>query len=272
MVNPILNDATFRRLRDLICETCGIYISDAKKYRIEKKLLGRLEELHLTGFEDYLSFLLAKENGELERLFDAVTTNETYFFREPNQMSILTDVVVPQAAAKNKNTIRLWSAACSTGEEPYTIAMMLKERQPMVKADILASDISGAAIDKARAGIYGSYSTRNVPPPYLSRYFRMNGSGFELDPLIRGAVRFMTLNLTDERSVRLAAATGMDVVFLRNVLIYFDDKTKKRVVSILYDCLRPGGYLFIGTSESLHMVTRAFNPVVFNKVVVYQRA
>lgn len=272
MVNLVLDDTTFRRLRDIICETCGIYIPDAKKYQLEKKLHDRIEELHLTGFEEYLSFLLAKENSELGKLFDAVTTNETYFFREPHQMTVLTDIVVPEAAAKNNNTVRLWSAACSTGEEPYTIAMMLKERQPLVKADILASDISSAVIDKARTGVYGSYSTRNVPPPYLNRYFRINGSGFELDPAIRSAVRFMTINLIDERSVRSASAPGMDVIFLRNVLIYFDDKTKKLVVSLLYDCLRPGGYLFIGTSESLHMVTRAFKPVVFNKVVVYQRA
>ena len=271
MMNAVLADPVFRQLRDFIYEKSGIFISDAKKYLVEKKLATRLQEKNLGGYDDYLSLLRIGGNGdELSRLFDAITTNETYFFREPQQLQVCVDNVVPQVLEQKKSRdIRIWSAACSTGEEAYTLVMMLLEKRSCGRIDVTASDISNEVLASAKKAVYGSYSMRNVPEAYLKKYFRSNGWTHELDMAVRNMVRFANINLID--ATRMHTVQGMDIVFCRNVLIYFDDKAKQRAVSALYDSLRPGGFLFIGSSESLHSVTRAFKPVIFNKVVAYQR-
>ncbi|MCX8031211.1 MAG: protein-glutamate O-methyltransferase CheR [Thermodesulfovibrionales bacterium] len=266
-----LQDSTFKQLRDFIYEKCGIYISDSKKYLIENRLVKRLQEKKLNSYEDYLYLLLyGNSTDELSKLYDAVTTNETFFFRESQQLDVFVDHIVPELMKKHSTKdIAIWSAACSTGEEPYTIAMMLLEKGYSLKKEIIASDISDSTLESAKKAVYNSYSIRNVPMQYLKKYFKPNGQSYELSPVIKGMVKFMNINLIDERKVKLI--TSRDVVFCRNVLIYFDDRAKKKAVSLLYDCLKPGGYLIIGLSESLHNITRAFKPVVINKVVVYQR-
>jgi chemotaxis protein methyltransferase CheR len=271
MLNPVLADPVFKQLRDFIYDKSGIFISDAKKYLVEKKLATRLQEKNLASYEDYLSLLKYSSNSdELARLFDAITTNETYFFREPQQLQVCVDTVAPAIIAKKPGRdIKLWSAASSTGEEPYTLAMMLLEKRICSRIEVVASDISNEVLDAAKKAVYGSYSMRNVPEPYLKKYFRNNGWTQELDTSIKSMVRFMNINLVEPAKTR--QVQGMDIVFCRNVLIYFDDKAKQKVVSSIYDSLLPGGYLFIGSSESLHNVTRAFKPAVFNKVVAYQR-
>lgn len=272
MMNAVLAEPVFRQLRDFIYDKSGIFISDAKKYLVEKKIGARLQERNLGSYEDYLSLLKYSSNGdELNRLFDAITTNETYFFREPLQLQVCVDNVAPLIAARNAaKDLKLWSAASSTGEEAYTLAMMLLEKKICSRIEVIASDISNEVLEAARKAVYGSYSMRNVPEPFLKKYFRSNGWTHELDVSVKSMVRFMNINLIDPAKTR--QVQGMDVIFCRNVLIYFDDKAKQKAASALYDSLRPGGYLFIGSSESLHNVTRAFKPVVFNKVVVYQRA
>jgi len=271
MLNAVLSDPVFKQLRDFIYEKSGIFISDAKKYLVEKKLAMRLQEKNLNSYDDYLSLLKFGGAGdELTKMFDAITTNETYFFREPQQLQVCIDSVVPQVMDQKKTKdIKIWSAACSTGEEAYTLIMMLMEKRICSRIELVASDISNEVLDSAKRAVYGSYSMRNVPEPFLKKYFRSNGWTHELDTTVKSVVRFMNINLIDPSKMR--AIQGMDLIFCRNVLIYFDDKAKQKVVSMLYDSLRPGGFLFIGSSESLHSVTRAFKPVVFNKVVAYQR-
>ncbi len=266
-----LADPTFRQLRNFIYERCGIYVSDSKKYFIENRLARRLQVNGLTRFEDYLQMIQYNSNGrELDHLYDAITTNETFFFREPHQTDLFIDVIVPRILEqKGRKEIAVWSAACSTGEEPYTIAMLVKEKLAGIRADITASDISQGVIASAKRGIYNSYSVRNVPEAYLKKYFTSNGQNFELSPVIKNMVSFQQANLTDEKRIR--AMGGKDVIFCRNVLIYFDDKAKQKVVSLLYDSLKPKGYLFTGASESLHSITRAFRPAAINKVIVYQK-
>jgi chemotaxis protein methyltransferase CheR len=270
-MNMILSDSVFKQLRDFIYEKCGIYIADTKKYLVEKKLAVRLKERNLNSFEDYFSLVKYSATAdELLKLFDAITTNETYFFREPLQLAVCVDNVVPMVLEKKPvKDIKIWSAACSTGEESYTLVMMLLEKKICSRIDVVASDISNEVLDSAKKAVYGSYSMRNVPEPYLKKYFRSNGWTHELDLSVRNSVRFMNINLID--AARMHTIQGMDVVFCRNVLIYFDDKAKQKAVSLLYDSLRPGGFLFIGSSESLHNITRAFKPVMFNKVVAYQK-
>ncbi len=267
-----LQDNTFKQLRDFIYEKSGIFISDSKKYLLENRLTKRLQERKLGSYEDYLYLLLYNNSSdELSKLFDAVTTNETFFFRESPQLDVFIDHIVPSIVNKQgAKEITIWSAACSTGEEPYTLSMLLLEKGYTVRKDIIGSDISDSTLESAKRAVYNSYSVRNIPMNYLKKYFKPNGQNYELSPIVKNTVKFMNINLIDERQMKLVS--GRDVIFCRNVLIYFDEKAKKKAVSHIYDSLKPGGYLIIGLSESLHNVTRALKPVVINKVVVYQRA
>ena len=271
-----VSDEVFKQLRDFIYEKSGIFIPDNKKYFIENRLGRRIQELNLKGYEDYLYNLrYNSDRCELQRLYDLITTNETFFFREPQHFEVFRDALLNQITAENAKTgrrdIKIWSAASSTGEEAYTLSIVLLEKVELggFKKDIFASDISESVLASARAGIYGSYSIRNVPSAYLNKYFKNTDQQYSLSSSVKSMVKFSQINLVDEKDVR--TIRGVDVVFCRNVLIYFDDKAKQKVVSHLYDALRPGGYLFVGTSESLHNVTRAFRPVVINKVIIYQK-
>jgi len=271
MINAVISDSVFKQLRDFIYEKSGIYIADTKKYLVEKKLATRLQEKNLNCFEDYLSLIRYSTGGdELNKLYDAITTNETYFFREPQQLTVCVDSVVPHVMEKKgAKDIKIWSAASSTGEEAYTLAIMILEKRCCSRIEIVASDISNEVLEAAKKAVYGSYAMRNVPEPYVKKYFRSNGWTHELDTSVKSMVRFMNINLIDTGKMR--TVQGMDVILCRNVLIYFDDKAKQKAVSLLYDSLRPGGFLFVGSAESLHNVTRAFKPVMFDKVVAYQR-
>lgn len=268
---PALQDATFKGLRDYIYERTGIYVPDTKKYFLENRLARRITDNKLAGFDDYLPFLRSRGEAELKILYGVVTTNETYFFREPQQFDVFTKHVLPRVLDRKRNKeIRVWSAACSSGEEPYTVAAILKETVPAVRTDIIGTDISEGVLESARRGIYSSYAVRIVPPYYQQKYFRANGETYEFDESLRKAVRFMNVNLIDDKSVK--AIRDVDVIFCRNVLIYFDDKSKRKAVSLLYDALAPNGFLLVGTSESLHNVTRALQPTVIDRVVLYQKA
>lgn len=273
MLNIPLSDPTFKDLRDYIYIKSGIYISDTKKYLVENRLSSIIKENNLNSFEDYIRLIKQGSNGNhLNRLFDAVTTNETYFFREPQQFDVLINTVLPKLKSQNKasQTLRIWCAACSTGEEPYTISMMLTEKPLLCKKfEIYASDLSDGVLASAKKGVYNSYAVRNLSQFYLEKYFSNNGHSFVLSPSVKKTVKFMKTNLIDDKKNRLLQ--GMDIIFCRNVLIYFDTKAKQKAVSNLYDSLNPGGYLFIGSSESLHSVTRAFRPNIVSKVIMYQK-
>lgn len=271
-----INDETFRQLRDFIYEKTGIYVPDNKKYFLENRLSKVIKEKNFRSYEDYLYYLRYSANrNDIARLFDAVTTNETFFFREPQQFEVFSNNLISQILKENgqmgRKDIKIWSAACSTGEEPYTIAMILLEKSELVsvRKEIYASDISESVLMSAKRAMYGGYSVRNIPPQYMAKYFKDSGGIYVLSEQVKSLVKFMNINLIEEKEVK--QLKGLDVVFCRNVLIYFDDKAKKKAVSLIYDVLRPKGYLFVGTSESLHNVTRAFRPLAINKVIVYQK-
>ena len=273
MLKIPLSDTTFKNIRDYIYEKSGIYISDTKKYLIENRLTRILQEKNLHNFEEYFKLIKFNSNGnELTRLFDAVTTNETYFFRESQQLTTLVDDVIPKIL-NNKNggkKLKVWSAACSTGEEPYTISMMLMERRLTASSfEIHASDISEGVLASAKRAVYNSYSVRNIPDIYMKKYFAPSSQNFNLNATVKNTVNFRKINLIEDRNFK--SIRNIDVIFCRNVLIYFDTKAKQKVVSNLYDSLNPGGYLIIGSSESLHNITRAFRPSVINKIILYQK-
>lgn len=270
MLNGSLYDDTFKDLRDYIYDHSGIYINDNKKYLIENRLSRIIQEYRLTSYEDYLHRIKNRGNGvDLNRLMDAVTTNETYFFREPQQFEMIVKQLVPEILKKNNRPkVKIWSMACSTGEEPYTISMMLMENKINVRnIEIYGSDISEAVLSSARRARYNSYAIRNVPDQYLNKYFTTDGKTYALNSSVKNSVDFRNINVIDDKKMRYVK--DIDIILCRNVLIYFDIKAKQKAVSEIYDSLIPGGYLFLGTSESLHSVTRAFRPSVNNRVITY---
>lgn len=271
-----ITDEVFKQFRDFIYEKCGIFIPDNKKYFLENRLGRRIQEKNLKSYEDYLYNLkYDTDRSEINKLFDLITTNETFFFREPQHFDVfkgeLLNRITEENARSGRRDIKVWSAACSTGEEPYTIAILFNEKTELnlFKKEIYASDISESVLRSANSGIYGSYSIRNVPEQYLNKYFKNTDQQYSLSNTVKAMVKYMRINLIDEKDVR--SLRGIDIIFCRNVLIYFDEKAKQKAVSLMYDALRPGGYLIIGTSESLHNVTRAFRPIVINKVIIYQK-
>ncbi|HXF93715.1 MAG TPA: protein-glutamate O-methyltransferase CheR [Nitrospiraceae bacterium] len=271
-----LSDATFRELRDFIYERTGILFQDNKKYLLESRLLPRLRARNCTSFEEYCKVLRfdAWHGKELNALFSVVTTNETYFYRDMPQLEAFMNTVLPAVMDDNQATsqLRMWSAGCSTGDEPYTLAIMLLEHAPLAKwsIEILATDISETALHAARKGVYGPYAVRNVPPAILQKYFTVEDGQYVLSSRVKHLIKFANVNLYDRP--RLKLIRGLDVIFCRNCLIYFDDRARRQVLDDLYDCLKPNGYLVIGFSESLHNLTRAFQPVHANRSVVYRKA
>lgn len=275
---PKLSKETFCLLRDIVYKKCGIYFGENKKYLLQTRLSRRLEKRNLKTFEDYYYLLMydPARNEELKELFNSVVTNETSFFRDPAQLQVFSRGVVPKVIAEKEKTgsktLRIWSAACSTGEEPYTVAMMLADQGLAHKGwtiEVLGSDISENVLRSAQNGVYQDYSVRNTPDNYLKKYFDADGSNLRVSPRVKGMVKFKKVNLVDSLETRMIK--GMDIIFCRNVLIYFDDASKKKAVSHLYDSLMKGGFLIVGFSESLHNVTRLFRPTSIENSVVYQK-
>ena len=268
----------FQQLRDLIYEKCGIFYADNKKYLVENRLIRRLEEHSFKTFEEYLYFLKydTQRNHELSFLYDSITTNETSFFRNPPQLEAFEKWVLPlvieNCRKSSNNRLRIWSTACSTGEEPYTLSIMLLENRVIlsgISTEIIASDISEGVLTSARKGVYGNNSIRGTPKYHIDKYFTVTSDTFAIKPEIKNMVKFSNINLYDH--VKMRTMRGFDVIFCRNVLIYFDDKAKKQIIASLYDSLNPNGYLFIGHAESLHTITRAFKLVNFNRMPVYKK-
>lgn len=276
---PEMSTGSFIELRDTIYKLCGIYYTDSKKYLLEGRIARRLTANKLKTFEEYNKFLNS-HNGrnELEELFEAITINETYFFRAPHQFEALERVIVPEIMSqKSKQSFnqvfRIWSAACSSGEEPYTLALIvldkLKPLYPNVQFQIIGTDINNEVLEKARRGVFKEYAIRNVPPHIMKKYFKQEGSNYILSNEVKGLVKFMNVNLYDP--IQMRSMTGCDVIFCANVLIYFNLPSKQQVVSHLYNSLNKNGYLFIGYSESLHGVSKAFKLIHLPKAMAYKK-
>lgn len=275
---PKLSNETFRLLRDIIYARCGIWFAETKKYLLETRLLRRLEERNLKTFEDYYYFITydAEREKEITGLINTIVTNETSFFRDTVQLEafrkgVLPRIVEEKAKAGSRN-LKIWSAACSTGEEPFTLAMIMLEENIFSKGfsiDITGSDISENVLKSAQNAVYDKYSLRNTPEPCVKKYFTSSGESFSLSKKVSSLVKLRKVNLFDSGETR--AIRSNDVIFCRNVLIYFDDASKKKVMGHLYDSLNKGGYLFVGFSETLHNITRLFRPVSIERSIVYQK-
>lgn len=273
-----LSPQAFTEWRKYIYDLCGIYFQDNKKYLLESRLQKRIKHLKIDTYEKYLQYLKTNPLREQEKkkLYEAITINETYFFRNQPQLDALVASITPEIL-ENKigglKKLRIWSAASSSGEEAYSIAMVLSElilpKYPTLKVEIFGTDISAAVIETAKKAVFKEYSIRNTPPIYLKKYFQKVDNTYILDPKIKNMVSFKTLNLYDDAGIRMMGKS--DVIFCANVLIYFDQQSKIKVVNNLYNSLNPNGYLFIGYSETLHGISKAFKLISFPKTIGYKK-
>lgn len=273
-----LTPQAFNDWRKFIYDLCGIYFQDNKKYLLESRLQKRIKYLNIDTFEKYLQYLKTniRKEEEKKQLYEAITINETYFFRNQPQLDALLSSIVPELLASKSGAfqkIRIWSAASSSGEEAYSIAIMLNElilpKHPNLKVEIIGTDINFAVIETAKKGIFKEYSIRNTPPIYLKKYFQKVDNTYVLDPKIKNMVNFKVLNLYDDNAMRMMGK--FDVTYCANVLIYFDLQSKIKVVNNLYNNLNQNGYLFIGYSETLHGISKAFKLVSFPKTIGYKK-
>ena len=270
-----LTEEEFRLIRDLIYSHCGLFFDHDSKYLLDKRLVKRLAQHNLPGFRDYYQFLKydRRKDEELSDIMDILTTNETYFFREAFQLKAFTDEILPELKVlkERERTLRIWSAGCSTGEEPYTIAMLMLEQNlfPGWRIEIVGSDISQRVVQVARKGVYGKSSFRCTEERYQKRFFTETEGGYRICDEVRELVSISHMNLFDAN--RLALLGKMDLIFCRNVIIYFDPASKKRVIDAFYQTLRNGGFLLLGHSESLMNLTTAFALRHLKNDMVYQK-
>ena len=261
-----LSPAQFHEISRIVYDVAGIVLREGKEGLVRSRLSRRLRALGLPSYEAYLAFLAADRDGrELVEMVDALTTNKTNFFREPAHFDFLRDRLLPALPA---GPVRIWSAGCSTGEEPYTLAMVLHEALPdpaRSGAKILATDISTRVLAQAKAGRFAEAVAEEVPTDLRRRHFaRLPNGGWEAGPSLRGLVTFARLNLMGPWPMR----GPFQAIFCRNVMIYFDKATQQKLVSRYHDLLAPGGYLFVGHSESLSGIAHRFayvQPAVYRK-------
>jgi chemotaxis protein methyltransferase CheR len=269
--NFTISDGDFRLLRDIIRERFGIFYDDQKQFLLLSRLQTRLVKRSLPSYAEYVKFLRfgAEREGEFRDLASVLSNNETYFFRERAQVKSLCGNILSELQTTSSR-LRIWSAACSSGEEPYSLAMSLLETGRIAETNISirATDISPRVLDLCERGFYRALSFRATEPAMVQKYFAVQGDGFVISDRVKRLVSFSSLNLMDDAKV--AGFGPFDAIFCRNVLIYFDKATQKRVVESFARALRVGGYLFLGHSESLFALTNLYDPVVQPESIAYR--
>jgi chemotaxis protein methyltransferase CheR len=255
----------------------GIYQAESKFYLLVSRANRRMKAVGARTPREYLEFLTARPNcdSEMRNLLNEITIGETCLFRSLPQIDALRRVVIPSLAeAKRKlafTKLRFWSAGCSTGEEPYTLAMiLLEEAQALLKGwtfEVMATDLNDRSIAKAQEGVYNDYAVRNVPPDFMKKYFTRAGSDYRVADSVKTHITFSRMNMLDDS--KMLFMRGLDAIFCCNVLIYFDGKSKTRTIQHFYNALMPKGYFFLGHSESLFGINEKFHLVHFPGATAY---
>lgn len=265
----------FRLFRDLIHNECGIFLKEAKRDFLKAKIEKRLNVLNMNSYFNYYRLIKDENNRrELCELLDIITINETYFFRNTPQFEILREKTIPELVAQKQKTgnynLTMWSAGCSTGEEPYSMAIEALEAISGISfwnVQIIASDISMRCIEIAHDGAYSAERLKDVPEKYLQKYFIRSGDFYHVTDAVKRLVIFDFHNLKHENGLE-----NVDVIFCRNVMIYFDVEEQKRIVARFQNALNVGGYLFLGHAESLHGIANGdFRFIYWNKGTAYQK-
>ena len=260
-----LSEAEFNQISTLVKQLCGINLHDGKKELVKARLSKRMRQLGMGSFQEYIDYVRQESDREITTMLDILSTNLTYFFREPRHLEYLRDTVIPELAKdKTRKKLRIWSAGCSSGEEPYSIAMVLNEAicdLPAWDAAILATDLSTRVLQTAAQGLYREDRFRELPRHLVSKYFTCQaGRGekiYKASDKLRKLIHFARLNLMEPWPMK----GPFDVIFCRNVMIYFDKPTQARLVNRYFDMLKPGGLLFLGHSESLTGIEHKFRYV-----------
>jgi chemotaxis protein methyltransferase CheR len=258
----MLQDGEFNLIKEIIHKESGIHLSEMKKALVQSRVMKRLRELKIWNYEDYCDYLANNYDAEIVNLINCITTNKTDFFREPRHFDFLKQTALPEFERAGKRHIKIWSAGCSIGAEPYTIAISVQEHfrgrtAPDIK--ILATDIDTQVLRKAESGIYTAYEVENIDIEILKRYF-MRGTGendglFKIKDPPKKVITFRRLNLLDDEYPMRGA---FDVIFCRNVIIYFDTDSRKRLFEKFHGYLNKDGYLIMGHSETLTGLTNRF--------------
>jgi chemotaxis protein methyltransferase CheR len=252
-----MTDKNFADLRKIIYDRAGIHFPDTKKYVLESRLGTRLAELEIEDYEQYIAFLTMGpyQTEEFQEMFNRVTINETSFFRNEPQLEVFEKQILPELLEQRKGSkkLRLWSAACSSGEEPYTLGIIVARalglRLAEWRVEILGTDISEKVLEQATEGVYSDYAMRTTPALVKQKFFKQDGANHVLSEQIKGLVNFQLHNLKDRAAARRFGQ--FDVIFCRNVMIYFDDAMKEGLMGSFCDQLADDGTLFIGHSETI---------------------
>jgi chemotaxis protein methyltransferase CheR len=272
--NPLSADA-LRRLCEFLYRRTGLAYGEARRYYIERRVAERMELAGARSFPAYMT-LLQSDAAEAERLINSFTVNETYFYREEHQLRCLSLSLLPEIVAKRRpgDLIRLWSVPCSTGEEPYSLAIWLLENWAMVDSyniEIVGSDIDTRVLLAAAQGDYGDRALARLPPEIVARYFEpMREGRRQIIQDLRESVKLTQANLVDAAS--MAAQGRFDVIFCRNVLIYFDEGSRLSAANNLFDALNPGAFICLGHTESMSRISSRFDLRRFDDAIVHQRA
>lgn len=265
----------FLKFRDFFYARTGIHFDEKKRYFVDKRLMERMKVTGRLRFSDYFGMLRLDEAGELQVLVNLMTTNETYFFREEYQFKSLVNAIMPEVVKrKNKeDLIRIWSIPSSSGEEPYSLAIYLLEHWPEVdeyNIELMASDIDTRVLKLAEKGVYQKRSLQYLPKPLIDKYFQqINETDFQIVQSLRDSITFTRVNVTDSAQTR--DYRDFDIIFCRNLLIYFDDMSRREAADTFYDALVPGGFICLGHSESMSRISPLFTARKFPDGIVYQR-
>ena len=272
---PTITTEDFLKFKEFFYRRTGISFEATKRYFVDKRLVERIEATHTGNFRGYFTMLRFQASGEeLQQLTNLMTVNETYFLREEYQFKCLVDSILPAIVRhrKGSDAIRIWCIPSSSGEEPYSIAMCLLERWNGIRewdVEIISSDIDTGILRRARAGRYSSRSVQNVPASWLLKYFKKSGDEYQLCNDIREAVEFTRVNLSEPSET--LAYRNFDIIFCRNLLIYFDDLSRTTAAETFYEALKPGGFICLGHSESMSRISSLFRVRKFPDAIVYQK-
>jgi len=271
---PIFGDDDFRRFSEYFYRKTGMLFAENKRYFVDKRVLERITSCGYLRFDDYLAHL-KRDNDEYQTLVNAMTVNETYFYREAYQLECMVKSMLPEIVTKlpPRRPLRIWSMPCSTGEEPYSIAFYLLEHWPQVddfEIEIVASDIDTAVLERARDGVYAERALQYVPPATVRKFTVDAGGGLRrIVPALRESIKFTQANLMDVADDWLLR--DFHIVFCRNLLIYFDDVSRREAATAIYSAMAPGGFVCLGHSESMSRISSLFRLRKFAEGIVYQK-
>lgn len=273
---PVLSIEEFETFREFFYRHTGMNFEESKRYFVDKRVIARMEATGAHTLREYLATVRLQTSGdELQVLVNSLTINETYFYRDLAQVECMTRHIIPEIVAGRKagSSLKIWSSPCASGEEPYSIAIHLLEHWPQVdeyEIEIFGTDIDTKIIDQAKRGVYSARSVQNLPKEILKQYFApISGGSYRISAELRDSISFKQVNIMSSAQTR--CYRDFDIIFSRNMLIYFDDKSRRIAADTFFDALKPGGFICLAPAESMNHITSVFKLRTFPGVTAYQR-